>query len=204
MDYRLEYIYEQFSDAKCELNYNSIFELLMAVTLSAQTTDKKVNDVTMILFDKYKTIESLADADIDDVRNILKPLGMENQKSKKIVGIAKKIHEEYNDIVPEDYDKLISLPGVGHKTISVVYIEGFKKPAFPVDTHINRVAKRLYLANINDDVIDVERKLKKKIDKDMWGKMHHCMIFFGRYKCKAVSPLCDDCKLSGKCRKNYK
>ena len=113
-------------------------------------------------------------------------------------------HYEFNDEVPKDVDKLLTLPGVGIKTINVVLAEGFKIPAFPVDTHVNRVAKRLYFATLKDDVNDVERKLKKKIDKELWIQMHHSMIFFGRYFCKAIAPRCNECALKGKCRVNYK
>ena len=204
MDEKLTYIYEMFPDAKCELNYNTIFQLLIAVSLSAQTTDKKVNMCTPYLFEKYPTIKDLAQANIEDVKQIIKPIGMSNTKGKNISNIAKIIHEKYNDEVPKNIDDLLTLPGVGIKTINVVLAEGFKIPAFPVDTHVNRVAKRLYYATLKDDVSDVERKLKKKIDKNMWIQMHHSMIFFGRYFCKAIAPKCDQCKLNGKCRINYK
>ena len=204
MDEKLTYIYEMFPNAKCELDYNTIFQLLIAVSLSAQTTDKKVNMCTPSLFLKYPTVKDLAEANIDDVKQIIKPIGMSNTKGKNIINIAKIIHEKYNDEVPQNVDDLLTLPGVGNKTINVVLAEGFKIPAFPVDTHVNRVAKRLKLAYISDDVSDVERKLKKKIDRDMWIQMHHSMIFFGRYFCKAISPRCDECKLKGKCRVNYK
>ena len=159
---------------------------------------------TPSLFTKYPTVKDLAEANIDDVKQIIKPIGMSNTKGKNIINIAKIIHEKYNDEVPKNIDDLLTLPGVGNKTINVVLAEGFKIPAFPVDTHVNRVAKRLYYATIKDDVSDVERKLKKKIDKEMWIQMHHSMIFFGRYFCKAISPRCDECKLKGKCRVNYK
>lgn len=193
-----------YPDAKCELVYNNIFQLVVVVSLSAQTTDKRVNMCSPILFLKYPTIESLANANIKDVSEIIKPIGMVNNKAKNIINLAKVIHNEYNDIVPTNKEKLIKLPGVGNKTANVVLAEGFKIPAFPVDTHINRIAKRLYYATINDTVEDVERKLKKKIPQDMWISMHHSLIFFGRYFCKAINPLCDECKLNGKCRKNYK
>ena len=165
MDYKLEYIYQMFKDAKCELEYKTIFQLLIAVSLSAQTTDKRVNECSPALFDKYKEIKDLAYANIDEVKQIIKPIGMTNVKAKNIIGIAKMIHEQYNDEVPSDIEKLSMLPGVGIKTINVVLAEGFKIPAFPVDTHVNRVAKRLKLAYISDSVEDVERKLKKKIPK---------------------------------------
>ena len=204
MDEKLEYIYEMFKDAKCELNYNTLFQLLIAVSLSAQTTDKRVNECTPKLFFKYPEIVDLANANLDDVKQIIAPIGMTNTKAKNIINIAKIIHEKYNDIVPNTIEELMILPGVGIKTINVVLAEGFKIPAFPVDTHVNRVAKRLYFATLNDSVEDVERKLKRKIPKEMWIQMHHSMIFFGRYFCKAIAPKCLECKLSGKCRVKYK
>lgn len=193
-----------YPNAKCELVYNNIFQLVVVVSLSAQTTDKRVNMCSPILFLKYPTIEALANANIKDVSEIIKPIGMVNNKAKNIINLAKAIHNEYNDVVPTSKEELIKLPGVGNKTANVVLAEGFKIPAFPVDTHINRIAKRLYYATLNDTVEDVERKLKKKIPQDMWISMHHSLIFFGRYFCKAINPLCDECKLKGKCRKNYK
>ena len=193
-----------YPNAKCELVYNNIFQLVVVVSLSAQTTDKRVNMCSPILFLKYPTIEALANANIKDVSEIIKPIGMVNNKAKNIINLAKAIHNEYNDVVPKSKEELVNLPGVGNKTANVVLAEGFKIPAFPVDTHINRIAKRLYYATLNDTVEDVERKLKKKIPQDMWISMHHSLIFFGRYFCKAINPLCDECKLKGKCRKNYK
>lgn len=204
MDEKLEYIYEMFKDAKCELKYKSIFQLLIAVCLSAQTTDKRVNECTPTLFSKYPKVSDLAYANLDDVKRIIAPIGMTNIKAKNIINIAKIIHEKYNDVVPNNYEDLITLPGVGIKTINVVLAEGFKIPAFAVDTHVNRVAKRLYFASLNDSVEDVERKLKRKIPKEMWIQMHHSMIFFGRYFCKAIAPKCQECKLNGKCRIKYK
>lgn len=204
MDEKLQYIYEMFPNAKCELIYNNIFQLLIAVTLSAQTTDARVNKCTPILFEKYPTIGDLAYANIDDIKQIIKPIGMTNVKAKNIIGIAKIIHEQYDDKVSSDVNILTTLPGVGIKTINVVLAEGFKIPALPVDTHVNRVAKRLKLAKISDDVNDVERKLKKKIPMDKWIQMHHSMIFFGRYFCKAIAPNCINCKLKGTCRVKYK
>ncbi len=204
MDEKLTYIHNMYPNAKCELVYNNIFQLVVVVSLSAQTTDKRVNMCSPILFLKYPTIEALANANIKDVSEIIKPIGMVNNKAKNIINLAKAIHNEYNDVVPKSKEELVNLPGVGNKTANVVLAEGFKIPAFPVDTHINRIAKRLYYATLNDTVEDVERKLKKKIPQDMWISMHHSLIFFGRYFCKAINPLCDECKLNGKCRKNYK
>lgn len=204
MDEKLEYIYHKYPNAKCELRYQNIFQLLIAVTLSAQTTDKKVNECCINLFKKYPSISDLANADLNDVKEIIKMLGMSNVKSKNIINIAKIVHEKYHDNITSNYDDLICLPGVGNKTINVVLAEGFKIPAFPVDTHINRIAKRLYFASLDDSVEEVERKLKRKIPQELWIQMHHSMIFFGRYFCKAISPKCQECHLKGMCRINYK
>lgn len=204
MDEKLLYIYHKYPEAKCELIYHNLFELLIAVTLSAQTTDARVNQCTPLLFAKYQTIKDLAEADLNDVIKIIKPIGMCNTKGTHIIEIAKIIHNQYHDEVPSNIDALKTLPGVGNKTINVVLAEGFKIPALPVDTHINRIAKRLKIANLKDDVNKVEAKLKKKIEKENWIQMHHSLIFFGRYFCKAINPKCQECLLHGQCRLNYK
>lgn len=204
MDARLQYILDKYPDARCELKYHSLFQLLIAVSLSAQTTDKRVNECTPSLFMKYDTIEKLANADLEEVKKIIRPIGMTNTKAKNIIQIAQIIHEKYHDEVPSEPEKLLILPGVGIKTINVVLAEGFKIPAFPVDTHVNRIAKRLRFASRSDDVSDVERKLKKKVPESLWIQMHHSMIFFGRYFCKAVAPHCEECALVKECRKDYK
>lgn len=204
MDSKLSYIHDLFSNAKCELDYKTTFQLLIAVVLSAQTTDKSVNKVTAVLFNKYPDANTLKDANLKDVEDILKSIGMYKVKAKNIIEIARIISDKYHNEVPNSYDDLITLPGVGNKTINVVLAEGFKIPALPVDTHINRIAKRLKYANIDDDVLVVEEKLKKVIEKEKWIQMHHSLIFFGRYICKAKNPLCDKCKLNGSCNKEYK
>ena len=175
MDSKLSYIHDLFSNAKCELDYKTTFQLLIAVVLSAQTTDKSVNKVTAVLFYKYHDANTLKDANLKDVEDILKSIGMYKVKAKNIIEIARIISEKYHNEVPNSYDDLITLPGVGNKTINVVLAEGFKIPALPVDTHINRIAKRLKYANIDDDVLVVEEKLKKVIEK--WIQMHHSLIF---------------------------
>ena len=205
---KIKHIYpillKMFPDARCELNYNNLYELVVAVMLSAQTTDKAVNLVTPDLFKRYPDLESLSNASVDEVRTYIKSIGLYHNKSVNIINMAKQVITKYNGVIPNNLDELKSLPGIGQKTANVVLVEWFKIPRIPVDTHVNRVAKRLKLAYINDDVTDVERKLKKKIPKEMWIQMHHSMIFFGRYFCKAVSPSCDKCELKGKCRVNYK
>ncbi len=204
MDNQLQYIHDLFPNAQCELNYKSLFQLLIAVVLSAQTTDKSVNRVTAVLFAKYPDAPSLKNANLQDVEQILNSIGMYKIKSKNIIAIAKMVDEKFFNTIPSDPNLLSLLPGVGTKTINVVLAEGFKIPAFPVDTHINRIAKRLNYAHINDNVQVVEEKLKKVIAKEDWIQMHHSLIFFGRYFCKAKQPLCEQCKLSQQCHKAYK
>lgn len=204
MDSRIKYIYEMFPNAKCELDYQSIFQLLIAVVLSAQTTDVSVNKATKTLFSKYPDAKTMKDAPIEDLQEILKQIGMYKQKAKNILAIANIINDRYDGIVPKDRDLLILLPGVGNKTINVLMAEGFKIPALAVDTHVNRIAKRLKMADKNDSVEVVEEKLKQIIDKKDWIQMHHSLIFFGRYFCKAKQPNCISCKLKDICQKEYK
>ena len=188
-----------FLDAKCELKYSNNFQLLIAVMLSAQTTDKSVNKITPILFDKYKTINDLANARLEDIEEIIKPIGIYKNKAKNIKEISSKIINNFNGDVPNTLEELTTLPGVGRKTASVVLIEGFNKIAFPVDTHIQRVAKRLGIANSNDDAYQVEMKLRKLIDESKLKKAHHQLIFMGRYMCKAIKPNCIECPLKQYC-----
>ena len=183
----------------CELNFNNTFELIIAVTLSAQTTDKRVNEITKILFSKYDSPLSLSIAKFDDVYEIIKPLGLANSKARNIISISKDIHEKYNDIVPNSLEELTKLDGVGRKTASVVLAVGFNIPAFPVDTHLIRMANRLGYSKSNDPII-VEKDYKKYIKKDDWILAHHLFLLFGRYHCKASKPNCLDCKLSKYCK----
>lgn len=203
-----QYISEQldimYPDAHCELNYTTIFELLVAVMLSAQTTDVSVNKVTPALFAKFNTPELLASASLSDVENCIRSLGLYKNKSKNLIEMSRVLLEKYNGIVPSNKDELLTLPGVGVKTASVVLIEGYKIPAFPVDTHVERISKRLGIAKNSDNAIDVMNKLMKKYPKEMWGKLHHQMIFFGRYTCIARKPKCDQCLLKEKCREYFK
>ena len=194
-----EYLNELFPNAHCELNYTTIFQLLIAVTLSAQTTDAAVNLVTPNLFNKYPTPFELANANIEDVEQLIKRIGLYKNKAKNIVATSKILVEKYNGEIPKSMEKLVELPGVGRKTASVVLVEGFKIPAFPVDTHVERVCKRLKIAKPNDDVLTVEKKVCRLIKKENWGLVHHQFIFFGRYFCTARSPKCDQCKIKDFC-----
>jgi endonuclease-3 len=200
----LNYLDELYPNAKCELEYSKDYEFLIAVMLSAQTTDKSVNNVTRILFKKYDTLEKLKDADVNDIANIIRPIGTFNKKSIFIKEIATYLYNECNGIVPNDINKLIKMPGIGIKTCNVVLSNLYDYPAIAVDTHVSRVSKRLKIAKDNDNVDVIEKKLQKYFPKDRWTKLHHQMVLFGRYKCKSIKPLCDDCKLKDICKYNKK
>ena len=184
---------------KCELDFKNPFELVIAVTLSAQTTDKRVNEITKILFMKYPDAKSLSNASFDSIYEIIKPLGLANSKAKNIISIAYDIHNIYNDVVPNTIEELTKLSGVGRKTASVVLAVGFNIPAFPVDTHLIRMANRLGYSKSNEPLI-VEKDYKKYIKKDDWILAHHLFLLFGRYHCKAINPSCNDCKLKKYCK----
>lgn len=204
MDEKLQYIYSLYPHAQCELHYQTIFQLLIAVVLSAQTTDARVNQATEKLFLKFPDAHLLKNASLKEVEEIIKSIGMYKVKAKHLLEIAKIIDEKYHGEVPKNKEDLLQLPGVGNKTANVILAEGYKIPALPVDTHINRIAKRLKYADIEDSVEVVEEKLKKAIEPEKWIQMHHSLIFFGRYFCKAKQPECDKCQLKDQCQKEYK
>ena len=195
----LDYLDEILPTAKCELLYSKDYELVIAVMLSAQTTDKSVNAVTPILFKKYPTLSALYDAPLEDIEEIIKPIGLYKNKAKNLKGIVKDLVDSFNGVVPSDKEQLMTLPGVGNKTAGVIRAEIFHIPDLPVDTHILRISKRLNLAKKDDEPIDVERKLKKIIPEERWIKLHHQLIHFGRYYCMARSPKCENCKISDMC-----
>lgn len=195
-----DYIDKLIPDPKCELNYTKDYELLIAVMLSAQTTDRRVNIVTKELFSKYKSLYDLKSANINDLKNIIRPLGSFNKKSEYIKKIATSICDQYDGIMPMNRKDLESLPGVGRKTVNVIFGELNIEPQIAVDTHVERVSKRLYLAALNDSVYDVEMKLRKKFKKEKWSKRHKQLVLFGRYYCKAIKPECDNCNLKELCR----
>lgn len=199
-----EYLEELYPDAHCELNYSKDYELLLAVMLSAQTTDKRVNKVTKVLFKKYDTLEKLSKADIKDLEDIIKEIGTYHKKAVFLKVIAETLTKDYNSVMPRDRKTLEKLPGVGRKTVNVVLGELGLEPTIAVDTHVNRVSKRLKLAKDTDSVLEVEKKLKRKIKRENWVKRHHQLIFFGRYHCKAVKPECKNCKLKDICTKGDK
>lgn len=200
----LDYLEELFPNPKSELNYNKDYELLIAVMLSAQTTDKRVNIVTKELFSKYPSLEDLAKSDIEDIKKIIKPVGTFNIKAKNVISISQSLLKDYNGKVPNNREYLESLSGVGRKTTNVVLAILYNEPCIAVDTHVSRVSKRLKIANKNDNVLTIEKKLMKKFNKTELLKLHHQLLLFGRYHCKAISPLCDKCKLKDICRKDIK
>lgn len=195
-----EYLEELYSDSRCELNYNRDYELLIAVVLSAQTTDKRVNQVTSILFDKYKDIYSLSKADVSDLVEIVRPLGTASRKGVFVYEIANILVDKYGGKVPNNRKALEAMPGVGRKTANVVLSNLFDVPCIAVDTHVSRVSKRLSLAKDEDSVEEIEIKLKRKFKRENWSKRHHQMVLFGRYNCKAKNPNCGNCKIKDICK----
>jgi len=196
----LDYLDELFPNPKCELNYNKDYEFLIAIVLSAQTTDKRVNKVTEVLFREYPDLDSLSKADISRIEDIIREIGTFRRKSVYVRDIALKLVSDGYDYVPNDRKYIESLPGVGRKTANVFLSNIYEEQAIAVDTHVSRASKRLGLANKNDDVSRIEKKLEKKIPYDRWGKTHHQLVLFGRYYCKAMKPECDNCKLKDICK----
>lgn len=194
-----KYLDELFPNPKCELIYHNDYELLIAIVLSAQTTDKRVNMVTPILFSKYPTLEKLSEAKIDSLEEILKPIGSFRKKAIYVKDIAYNLTTKYQGVVPTDREKLEKLKGVGRKTINVFLSEYYNYPAIAVDTHVERISKRLRIASKKATVLEVEEKLQKFFPKDEWAKRHLQLVLFGRYHCKAVKPDCSSCPLKELC-----
>jgi len=197
-----DFLDELFPNAGCELIYHQDYELVMAVMLSAQTTDKSVNRVTEVLFSQYPTLVSLANAEVEDIEHIIHTIGMFHQKARHVKQIAIDLLTRFDGKVPESKEDLMSLSGVGNKTANVVRAELFHFPEIAVDTHVERIAKRLGLAKEKDNVMQVEQRLKKVLKQERYILTHHQMIHFGRYFCKAKKPCCASCKLTMFC--NYK
>ena len=200
----LQALDHMFPDAHVELHHQNTFELLVAVVLSAQTTDVAVNLVTPTLFSKYPSPKSLSEAKVNEVEDILKTIGLYRNKAKNIIALAHEIHHRYHDEVPGQRVYLEMLPGVGRKTANVVLSNAFHIPALAVDTHVARVSVRLKLAKPEDSVLEIEKKLMRKFPKDKWTKLHHQLIFFGRYHCLARKPQCHECPLYDLCGYDHK
>ncbi len=191
----LDYIEELFPDARCELSYTKGYELAIAVMLSAQTTDKKVNEVTNVLFKKYPTLKSLSEAEVKDIEDIIKTIGLYHNKAKNVVDFARVLVSDYDEVLPSDKGVLASLPGIGNKSAGVIRAEVFHIPDLAVDTHILRVSQRLGIMKAGSTPDETEKRLKSLIPEDRWIRSHHLLIFFGRYFCTAKKPHCEQCRL---------
>lgn len=197
----LDELQKQFPAAHCELHHRNAFELIVAVVLSAQTTDESVNKVTPALFAAYPTPQDLAQADVKEIERLIHHIGLYRNKAKSIQQLAISLLEHHNGEVPSSMKELMELAGVGRKTANVVRSVWFDIPSFAVDTHVERISKRLGLAKVSDRVEMVEAKLKRKIKRDRWNEAHHLFIFFGRYRCFARHPQCEDCAFASICKK---
>ncbi|WP_100331386.1 endonuclease III [Bacillus xiapuensis] len=202
--YCLDTIADMFPDAHCELNHKNPFELVIAVALSAQCTDALVNKVTKDLFEKYKTPEDYLAVSLEELQQDIRSIGLYRNKAKNIQKLCRVLLEEMNGEVPRTQEELVKLPGVGRKTANVVASVAFGIPAIAVDTHVERVSKRLGICRWKDNVTEVEETLMRKIPREEWSVTHHRLIFFGRYHCKAQSPKCEECPLLDLCREGKK
>lgn len=194
----LSILNEMYPEARCALNYNTPFQLLIATVLSAQTTDKKVNEVTKKLFDKYPTSREFVKATQEELEQYIREIGLYRTKAKHILSLSNSINDEYNGEVPKTMEELVKLSGVGRKTANVVLSNAFGVPAIAVDTHVFRVSNRIGLAASNN-VEGTEMQLMDIIPKEQWTKTHHLIIFHGRNICIARNPKCDICNLKGFC-----
>ena len=197
----LDQLEKTYPDAECALDHQNVYQLIVAVALSAQTTDKSVNLVTPALFDAYPDAVSLASAEPEEVSDYIKRIGMYKTKAKNIVGMAKMLVEKHGGQVPEDYDSLVALPGVGRKTANVVLSVGFGHQRIAVDTHVFRVANRIGLVS-EKDVLKTELALMACVPEERWSRTHHSLIFHGRNCCAARKPDCENCSIGELCEKN--
>ena len=193
------YLDELYEDPKTELNFNKDYELLISVVLSAQTTDIMVNKVTSVLFSKYNTLNKLNSASLEDIESIVKKIGLYKKKSLAIKEITRILINDYNGVVPNKKEDLIKMPLVGNKTANVVLSVLYDQSYIAVDTHVNRVSKRLGIVKEGASVLDVEKTLEKILDPNNYKKRHLQLILFGRYKCKSRKPECLSCKLINIC-----
>lgn len=202
--YCLDTIGEMFPDAEGELRHTNAFELLIAVVLSAQCTDKLVNKVTADLFKKYKKPEDYVAVPLEELQQDIRSIGLYRTKAKNIQKLCQVLIEKYDGEVPQTKSELVQLAGVGRKTANVVASIAFNEPAIAVDTHVERVSKRLGICRWKDSVIEVEETLMRKVPREEWSVTHHRLIFFGRYHCKARNPNCPTCPLLDLCREGKK
>ncbi|RYL88838.1 endonuclease III [Sporolactobacillus sp. THM7-4] len=200
----IETIARMFPDAHCELNHRNPFELAIAVMLSAQCTDALVNRVTPALFKKYREPEDYLSVPLEELQQDIRSIGLYRTKAKHIRQMCERLIEDYDGKLPTEFDELIKLPGIGRKSANVILSVAFGQPAIAVDTHVERVTKRLGICRWNDSVLEVEKTLMRKVPRDKWSTTHHLLIFFGRYHCKAQNPNCPECPLLDLCREGRK
>lgn len=194
----VEILKETYPDAQCELNYETPFQLLVATILSAQTTDKKVNEVTETLFRDYPDVDAFLKLTNDELEERIKQIGLYRNKSKNLILMVRQLKEKFNGEVPDTIEGITSLAGAGRKTANVVLSNAFGVPSIAVDTHVFRVSNRLGLAH-SDNVLEVEKQLQKELPKKEWTLMHHMLIFHGRRCCTARKPKCSECPLNTVC-----
>ncbi len=200
----LDTIAEMFPNAHCELNHSNSFELAIAVMLSAQCTDQMVNKVTAHLFKKYRSPEDYLSVPLEELEQDIRQLGLFRNKAKNIKKMCRLLLEKYNGQLPKTREELMELPGIGRKTANVILSTAFNLPAIAVDTHVERVTKRLGICRWKDTPLEVEKTLMRKVPREEWGITHHRLIFFGRYHCKAQNPQCEVCPLNDLCREGQK
>jgi endonuclease III len=193
-----------YPNAECALLFSDILSLTVAVILSAQTTDEKVNSITPILCKKYQKLTDYATAKAAEIEKIIKPLGLFRMKAKNLIGMAQFIIENYDSVIPSTIPELVKIPGIGRKTANVIISVGFNQPGFAVDTHVARISKRLTIVDVTDNPIIIETKLKKYFPQESWSKLHHQFIAFGRDCCTARSPKCIKCSLYKYCKYDKK
>ena len=196
----IDWFIENAESAETELNYTNNYQLLVAVILSAQCTDKRVNMITPALFEAFPVPEVMAASTPEAVYEYIKSCSYPNNKAKNLVGMAKKLVSEFNSEVPSDIDSLLSIPGVGRKTANVILSVAFDLPAMPVDTHVFRVANRIGLTNNSKTPLQTEKELVKHIPSELLSKAHHWLILHGRYICVARRPKCEICGLAPYCK----
>ena len=195
----LEELKRLYPDAKCELNHETPFQLLVATILSAQTTDKKVNEVTESLFRDYPDVDAFLTLSIDELEERIKQIGLYRSKAKNILIMCNQLKSKFNGEVPKTMEEITSLAGAGRKTANVVLSNAFGVPSIAVDTHVFRVSNRLGLAD-SDNVLEVEKQLQAELPKKEWSLTHHLLIFHGRRCCIARNPKCSECPLTNRCK----
>jgi endonuclease-3 len=189
-----------FPHAGCELDFQTPFQLAVAVILSAQTTDVAVNKVTPALFAAYPDAPSMAKAELVQLEALLRTIGLYRNKAKSLSGLSQTLVKDYHGELPDDFETLIKLPGIGRKTANVIVSVAFHQPGLAVDTHVLRVTQRLGIVATTDDPVKAEHKLKRRIPRSQWSHAHHAILFFGRYHCTARKPACPVCPLRSGCR----